>query len=74
MLLAKEEITKPKFTLEHTAAPSFKCTCTKDAMKAALATLDKQEIEEMLAKDGAITMTCRFCNTTHKITRQDLED
>ncbi len=74
MLLAKEEVETPKFTLEHTVSPSFRCSCTKDAMKAALATLDKKEIDEMLAKDGAITMTCRFCNTTHKITKQDLED
>ena len=73
MFLAKEEDEMPKFTLEHTASPTFKCTCTKDAMKGALATLDRAEIDEMLAKDGAITMTCRFCNTTHKITKEDLD-
>ncbi|MBP5639853.1 MAG: Hsp33 family molecular chaperone HslO [Victivallales bacterium] len=73
MLLAKEEVDKPSFTLEHTVSPSFKCSCTKEAMKNALATMDRSEIEEILAKEGAVTMTCRFCNTTHKITKEDLD-
>lgn len=72
MLLCQNETEDHAFTLEPSPAPSFRCSCTKQSMIAALATLSNEEKEDILNKDGAITMTCRFCNTTHKITREDL--
>lgn len=72
MELTKGETDNHNFTLERNAFPKFHCTCSKKTMAAALTTMPQNEIDDILEKEGHVTMTCRFCNTTHHIAREDL--
>lgn len=41
------------------------CRCSPERMRGALRSIPRAEIEELRDPDGAIRMTCEFCNTTH---------
>jgi molecular chaperone Hsp33 len=43
------------------------CRCSEERMLNALAALNDDEIQEVV-KDGAVVMTCEFCNTTRSFT------
>lgn len=48
-----------------------KCRCSKERIKAFLATLSEDEIESLLEK-GQLKMTCEFCNHHYVFDRKDL--
>lgn len=41
------------------------CRCSPARMRGALRSIPRAEIEELRDPDGAVRMTCEFCNTTH---------
>ena len=45
--------------------PEYKCTCSREKMLAALKTLPKQELDEMLADNDTPKIKCNFCNTEY---------
>lgn len=73
-LLCQDENARPDITLQHTATPQFQCTCSRERMLAALGTMPAEERQQALERDGHITMTCRFCNTTQQFLKQDFPD
>ena len=73
-LLCQGEESSHAFSIERTAAPQFRCSCSRERMRAALATLSPDERRQALERDGHITMTCRFCNTAHTFSPDDLAD
>jgi molecular chaperone Hsp33 len=44
---------------------SFKCTCSRERSAAAIKTLDRAEIEAILAEDGKVAMGCEYCNANY---------
>jgi molecular chaperone Hsp33 len=42
-----------------------RCRCSPERMRGALRAIPRAEIETLRDPDGAIRMTCEFCNTTH---------
>ena len=42
--------------------PEYRCDCSKERMEAALISLGKKELEDLLEKDGQIEICCRFCD------------
>ena len=52
---------------------AFACKCSPDRMSAAVAMLTPEELREMTV-DGAVTVTCQFCNATHIFDEAALRD
>jgi molecular chaperone Hsp33 len=42
-----------------------KCRCSPGRMRGALRAIPRTEIETLRDPDGAVRLTCEFCNTTH---------
>ena len=56
------------------APVSFRCSCSRERTRNALASLDPGEVEELLEELGSITMDCEFCNQQYRFAREDLGD
>ncbi|MBQ9264605.1 MAG: Hsp33 family molecular chaperone HslO [Clostridia bacterium] len=53
---------------------SYQCDCSRDKMEKALIALGRQELRQLIEEDNGAELTCHFCRTAHRFTRQDLED
>jgi molecular chaperone Hsp33 len=56
------------------AAVTFRCSCSRDRTRNALAALGAAEVEDLLEELGSITMDCEFCNQQYRFVREDLAD
>ncbi|MCL1039570.1 Hsp33 family molecular chaperone HslO [Shewanella submarina] len=52
---------------------SFKCTCSRERSAAAIRTVDKAEIDSILAETGKIEMGCEYCNSNYVFDAIDVE-
>ena len=53
--------------------PVYKCDCSYDRIKEALASLGPAELRDMIQKDKGAEITCRFCNKKYNFNEQELE-
>lgn len=60
-------------TLYEPQAVSFHCTCSRERCAGALLTVNPDELEEMLEKDGGIEMHCDFCGASYAFDRVDVQ-
>ena len=44
---------------------TFQCHCSKERSAAAIRTLDKKEVDDIIAEDGQIEMGCEYCNNKY---------
>lgn len=51
---------------------SFKCGCSREGTLEALASVSPEELREIIAEEGAVVMTCDYCQTQYRFTEQDL--
>ena len=51
----------------------FKCSCSKDRSAAALTGVSKEELLNIVAKDGDLKMNCQYCNTEYSFDAIDIE-
>lgn len=51
----------------------FKCRCSRERVKNALASLDKKDLAEM-GQDEVTEAHCDFCNTTYTFTKAEVEE
>ena len=51
----------------------FNCTCSKERFLNAMASLEKDDIKEMIEEDGGAEATCNFCRNTIWIEKEELE-
>lgn len=51
----------------------FKCTCSKERSAQALKSVDKQELLEIVAEQGQITMNCQYCHQEYTYDSLDVE-
>jgi molecular chaperone Hsp33 len=51
----------------------FFCPCSKERAAQALATFGPQELAAMAREDQGAEVTCEFCRTHHRFTREELE-
>lgn len=65
------------FGMDHcqldTSPVRFGCRCSREAVVASLATLERDELSEMLAEDGVLELDCDYCGTIYRIGRTHLE-
>ncbi len=50
----------------------FKCGCSHERLANALVSLGKDEIEDIMAKEGKAEAQCHFCNEIYNFTYEDL--
>ncbi len=52
----------------------FSCDCSKERISRALATIGKQDMDEMIAENEPIEVKCHFCNTNYKFDVDELKE
>lgn len=53
---------------------SYQCPCTKERMSKAILTLGKEEIKDIMEKEGGCEVTCNFCNERYNFSKEDLQE
>lgn len=51
----------------------FGCRCTRDRVETMLASLPRDEVQELKIDDGRVEVTCQFCSTHYHFTDSDLD-
>ena len=60
--------------IEDNIVPQFKCDCSKEHMQDALMTIGKEELEDIIEKEGKAELVCHFCNKKYQFNKQELEN
>ncbi|ELV8633765.1 Hsp33 family molecular chaperone HslO [Vibrio vulnificus] len=50
----------------------FHCGCSRERSGAAIVTVDKNEIYDILASDGSVSLHCDYCGTTYSFDESDV--
>ncbi|MDK2616791.1 Hsp33 family molecular chaperone HslO [Vibrio vulnificus] len=50
----------------------FRCGCSRGRSGAAIVTVDKNEIYDILASDGSVSLHCDYCGTTYSFDESDV--
>lgn len=58
----------------ETVSPEYKCTCSKETIKKALASIGREELTDILEKDGKAEMTCYYCNKSYTISGEEIAE
>lgn len=53
---------------------SYKCYCSRERVSAALLSLGRGELEEIIAEDKAFPVECQFCDTVYTFTPADIRE
>lgn len=52
----------------------FSCRCSRERVLNTLLAMGKQEMQELLAEEGRVAVTCEFCNEQYTIGREEIEN
>lgn len=64
----KEFFGKVEYNEYH---PEYKCLCSREYIEGVLISLGKAEIEDIIAKEGSVKVSCQFCNKTYEFNGED---
>ena len=53
--------------------PAYRCLCNKDYIEKLLISLGKEEIDDILDKEGKIEVSCQFCDKVYSFGKEDAE-
>ena len=59
--------------VEDDIIPVYKCNCSKETMEKGLLALGKNELEDIIKKDGKAELVCHFCNKRYEFSKEELE-
>lgn len=51
----------------------FKCSCSRQRSAMALASVDKQDLLDIAAKDGEVAINCQYCHAEYRFDAIDIE-
>lgn len=54
--------------------PKYKCKCSRRKISGLLLSMKKDELDEIIRKEGAIKVHCHYCNTDYNFTREDVDE
>lgn len=60
--------------LEENITPIYECDCSKEHMADGLATIGKEDLEEIINTDGKAELVCHFCNKKYQFSKKELEE
>ncbi|MBQ1525143.1 MAG: Hsp33 family molecular chaperone HslO, partial [Firmicutes bacterium] len=49
------------------------CDCSRERMEAALVSLGKKDLRQLIDEDGRAELTCQFCRSSYHFDRDELE-
>lgn len=52
---------------------SFRCSCSRERVRSVLKGLGREELQDILAKEGSISVNCDFCNQHYGFDAVDVE-
>lgn len=55
-----------------TSSPEFKCDCSRERLERVLISLGREELQDMIEKDGGAEIACQFCNTKYYFDKEQL--
>ena len=58
----------------ETTEVEYKCYCSRERVTAALISLGKKELEEIVSDGKPFPVECQFCDTVYKFTPEDIAD
>jgi len=50
----------------------WQCDCSKERMAAALVSLGKKDLAQIIEEDGQAELSCQFCRSSYKFTKEEL--
>jgi len=62
----------PSFTVLSELPVVFRCRCSRERIDATLISLGREELEDMIARDGGAEVHCHFCNERYVYSGDDL--
>ena len=65
---------KPLEDAEASQSVQFRCPCSRERSVSALMLVGRDELTDMLEKDGGAELTCHFCNTRYAVSGPELEE
>lgn len=65
---------KDNVKVVETMPVQFKCNCSKERFGAAIISLGKDEIQDMITEDGKAEAQCHFCNEKYLFSKEELEE
>lgn len=67
--IVKELFFTDKFNEYH---PEYKCLCSRDYIEKVLISLGKDELEDIIEKEGKIKVDCQFCDKVYEFGADDV--
>ncbi len=52
----------------------FRCGCSRDRSGAAIVTVNRDEINDILAEEGSVSLHCDYCGTTYSFNSAEVEE
>lgn len=60
--------------IEENITPIYQCDCSKEHMAEGLATIGKEELQNIIESDGKAEIVCHFCNKKYEFSEEDLKE
>lgn len=60
--------------IEENITPIYQCDCSKEHMGEGLATIGKEELQNIIETDEKAEIICHFCNTKYEFNKEELEE
>ena len=57
----------------ETTPVSYKCYCTRERVEAALISLGKKELKQIMEEEKEFRMECQFCDTVYTFSKEELK-
>ncbi len=61
------------FDVLDTYEPVYRCTCSREKVLGAFATMTADELRDLPDEEGKVEVTCRFCDNVYRFTRPEIE-
>lgn len=58
----------------ETTVPKYECKCSRDRMKAAVISIGKADLTQIIEEDGKCEVECQFCNNKFVFEKPELEE
>ena len=69
-----KEIAGEDVSILETLPVHFECKCSKERFERGLLSLGKEELEDIIEKDGKAHTICHFCGEEYDFTKEELEE
>lgn len=60
--------------IEENITPIYQCDCSKEHMAEGLATIGKEELQNIIETEGEAELVCHFCNEKYQFSKEDLAE